>query len=253
MTIQAQRHRAWRRPARSGDFGDCCDLRVHRLGFGAMRMTVKEILGRPKDRGEAVTCAAEGRGLDYLSTRGFVRAFGQRGNNRRCALTLSKELVMRRKRAGAAGPPSGSERQARRNLAQVMARGSCRRLRVDGSIFSNCTEGRQSATEDQLGRYGVAEGGKIKHNRLSEVSLSQIENALNMADCLRCRTATACWIAEAEDVLSIASAEKIGVHSVFPLGAGQLSAAGSKRAQSPNRRILTPCSLRWAWLLRRSA
>src|SRR3954471_24640642 len=40
--------------ARSGTFQIGGDLPVHRLGFGAMRITGKEIWGPPEDHGEAI-------------------------------------------------------------------------------------------------------------------------------------------------------------------------------------------------------
>ena len=44
---------------RSGTFVIGGDLKVHRLGFGAMRITGRGIWGEPRDHGEAIaTCAA---------------------------------------------------------------------------------------------------------------------------------------------------------------------------------------------------
>jgi hypothetical protein len=40
--------------AKSGEFKIGGDLRVHRLGYGAMRITGKGIWGEPQDRNEAI-------------------------------------------------------------------------------------------------------------------------------------------------------------------------------------------------------
>ncbi|HXJ12593.1 MAG TPA: aldo/keto reductase, partial [Candidatus Limnocylindrales bacterium] len=56
--------------AKSGDFVIGGDLRVHRLGFGAMRITGKGIWGEPKDRAEAIRVLRKAveLGIDFIDT-----------------------------------------------------------------------------------------------------------------------------------------------------------------------------------------
>src|SRR5258708_33920382 len=53
-STSAAQSSAERPAAKAGDFVIGEDLRVHRLGFGAMRITGKGIWGEPKQRGGAI-------------------------------------------------------------------------------------------------------------------------------------------------------------------------------------------------------
>ncbi|HVZ28426.1 MAG TPA: aldo/keto reductase, partial [Rhizomicrobium sp.] len=56
--------------AKSGTFKIGGDLAVHRLGFGAMRITGQGIWGPPKDKAEALTVLRDlaGLGIDFIDT-----------------------------------------------------------------------------------------------------------------------------------------------------------------------------------------
>jgi aryl-alcohol dehydrogenase-like predicted oxidoreductase len=54
--------------SRSGQFAIGKDLKVHRLGFGAMRITGKGIWGPPADRSEALRTLRRLRDLDVVAT-----------------------------------------------------------------------------------------------------------------------------------------------------------------------------------------
>src|SRR6266478_7588206 len=56
--------------AKAGDFVIGGDLRVHRLGFGAMRITGKGIWGGPKDRAEAIRVLRKAveLGINFIDT-----------------------------------------------------------------------------------------------------------------------------------------------------------------------------------------
>ncbi len=65
--------------ATSGIFKLGGDLRVHRLGFGAMRITGKGVWGDPKDPAGArrVLRTAVELGVNFIDTRGFLRSGSQ--------------------------------------------------------------------------------------------------------------------------------------------------------------------------------
>src|SRR6266446_9406989 len=56
--------------AKAGDFVIGGDLRVHRLGFGAMRITGKGIWGEPKDRAESIRVLRKAieLGINFIDT-----------------------------------------------------------------------------------------------------------------------------------------------------------------------------------------
>src|SRR5258707_9551801 len=61
---------AERPAAKAGDFVIGGDLHVHRLGFGAMRITGKGIWGEPKDRAESIRVLRKAieLGINFIDT-----------------------------------------------------------------------------------------------------------------------------------------------------------------------------------------
>jgi pyridoxine 4-dehydrogenase len=107
--------------------------------------------------------------------------------------------------------------------------------------------------EDQLGTLKDLQAqGKIKHIGLSEVSVAQIEHAQKLVPIVTVQNRYSVLDRGAEDVLEYCERAKIGFIPWFPLGAGQLSAAGSKLAKIAEQAKITPSQLALAWLLRRS-
>ena len=242
--------------AKAGDFVIGGDLRVHRLGFGAMRITGKGIWGEPKDRGEAVRVLRKAMelGINFIDT---ADSYGPSVSEEIIAEALypyPKELVIATK-AGLerSGPdqwvPNGKPAHLRK-----ACEGSLRRLRVERiDLFQLHRIDDKVPAEDQLGTLKDLQAeGKIKHIGLSEVSVAQIENARKHVPIVTVQNRYSVLDRGAEDVLEYCEKEKVGFIPWFPLGAGQLSAAGSKLAKIAEQAKITPSQLALAWLLRRS-
>jgi pyridoxine 4-dehydrogenase len=242
--------------AKAGDFEIGGDLRVHRLGFGAMRITGKGIWGEPKDRREAIRVlrkAAE-LGINFIDT---ADSYGPSVSEEIIAEALypySEELVIATK-AGLERPgpdqwvPNGKPAHLRQ-----ACEGSLRRLRLERiDLFQLHRIDDKVPAEDQLGTLkDLQVEGKIKHIGLSEVSVAQIENARKVVPIVTVQNRYSVLDRGAEDVLEYCERAKIGFIPWFPLGAGQLSAAGSKLAKIAQQAKITPSQLALAWLLRRS-
>jgi aryl-alcohol dehydrogenase-like predicted oxidoreductase len=107
--------------------------------------------------------------------------------------------------------------------------------------------------EDSLGALKEAQrAGKIRHIGLSEVSPEQVQSARKIVPIVTVQNRYSVLDRGAEDVLEYCEQAKIGFIPWFPLGAGQLSAAGSKLAKIAAEAKITPSQLALAWLLRRS-
>jgi aryl-alcohol dehydrogenase-like predicted oxidoreductase len=167
--------------AKAGDFVIGGDLRVHRLGFGAMRITGKGIWGEPKDRAEAIRVLRKAveLGISFIDT---ADSYGPSVSEEIIAEALypyPKELVIATK-AGLERPgpdqwvPNGKPAHLRK-----ACEGSLRRLRVERiDLFQLHRIDDKVSAEDQLGTLKeLQKEGKIKHIGLSEVSVPQIENA----------------------------------------------------------------------------
>jgi aryl-alcohol dehydrogenase-like predicted oxidoreductase len=84
------------------------------------------------------------------------------------------------------------------------------------------------------------------------VSVAQIEHARKLVPVVTVQNRYSVLDRGAEDVLEYSERAKIGFIPWFPLGAGQLSAAGSKLAKFAEQAKITPSQLALAWLLRHS-
>ena len=255
-SISATQSSVERPAAKAGDFVIGGDLRVHRLGFGAMRITGKGIWGEPKDRGEAVRVLRKAveLGINFIDT---ADSYGPLVSEEIIAEALypyPKELVIATK-AGLERPgpdqwvPNGKPAHLRK-----ACEGSLRRLRVERiDLFQLHRIDDKVPAEDQLGKLKeLQKEGKIKHIGLSEVSVAQIENARKHMRIVTVQNRYSVLDRGAEDVLEYCEREEIGFIPWFPLGAGQLSAAGSKLAKIAEQAKMTPSQLALAWLLRRS-
>jgi pyridoxine 4-dehydrogenase len=247
---------AERPAAKAGDFVIGGDLRVHRLGFGAMRITGKGIWGEPKDRAEAIRVLRKAveLGINFIDT---ADSYGPSVSEEIIAEALypyPKELVIATK-AGLERPdpdqwvPNGKPEHLRK-----ACEGSLRRLRVERiDLFQLHRIDDKVPAEDQLGTLEDLQAeGKIKHIGLSEVSVAQIENARKLVPIVTVQNRYSVLDRGAEDVLEYCERTKIGFIPWFPLGAGQLSAAGSKLARIAEQAKITPSQLALTWLLRRS-
>jgi pyridoxine 4-dehydrogenase len=247
---------AERPAAKAGDFVIGRDLRVHRLGFGAMRITGNGIWGEPKDRAESVRVLRKAieLGINFIDT---ADSYGPAVSEEIIAEALypyPKELVIATK-AGLERPgPDRWVANGRPAHLRDACEGSLRRLRLERiELFQLHRIDDKVPAEDQLGTLKELQAeGKIKHIGLSEVSVAEIEHARTLVPIVTVQNRYSVLDRGAEDVLEYCEREKIGFIPWFPLGAGQLSTAGSKLARSAAQAKITPSQLALAWLLRRS-
>lgn len=255
-STSAAQSSAERPTAKAGDFVIGGDLRVHRLGFGAMRITGKGIWGEPKDRSESVRVLRKAveLGINFIDT---ADSYGPSVSEEIIAEALypyPNGLVIATK-AGLERPgpdqwvPNGKPAYLRK-----ACEGSLRRLRVERiDLFQLHRIDDKVPAEEQLGALKDLQAeGKIKHIGLSEVSVAQIENARKHVAIVTVQNRYSVLDRGAEDVLDYCERGKIGFIPWFPLGAGQLSAGGSKLAKIAAEAKMTPSQLALAWLLRRS-
>lgn len=255
-STSAAQSSAERPAAKSGEFVIGGDLRVHRLGFGAMRITGKGIWGEPKDRAEAIRVLRKALelGINFIDT---ADSYGPSVSEEIIAEALypyPKELVIATK-AGLERPgpdqwvPNGKPAHLRK-----ACEGSLRRLRVERlDLFQlHRIDGKVPAQDQFATLKDLQAEGKIKHIGLSEVSVAQIENARQHVPVVTVQNRYSVLDRGAEDVLEYCERAKIGFIPWFPLGAGQLSATGGKLAKIAAEEKITPSQLALAWLLRRS-
>ncbi len=241
---------------KAGEFLIGNDLRVTRLGYGAMRITGNGIWGQPADRTEAVRVLrrAVELGINLIDT---ADSYGPGVSEEIIAEALHPypaDLVIATKGGFVRPGPNQWVENGKPEHLRSACEGSLRRLQLDRiDLYQLHRIDPKVPAEDQLGTLKDLQAqGKIKHIGLSEVSVRQIQQARTIVPIVSVQNRYSVTDRGSEDVLEHFEKEKIGFIPWFPLAAGQVS-----RADSPIRRVAarwkaTPSQVALAWLLSRS-
>jgi pyridoxine 4-dehydrogenase len=242
--------------AKSGEFRIGGDLRIYRLGYGAMRITGKGIWGEPEDRKQAVDVLrrAVSLGINFIDT---ADSYGPHVSEEIIAEALHpypENLVIATKAGFDRTGPDQWVTNGRPEHLRAACEGSLRRLRLDRiDLFQLHRIDDKVAADAQLGTLKDLQAeGKIKHIGLSEVSVKQIEHARSIVPIVSVQNRYSVLDQAAGDVLEYCQRANIGFIPWFPLAAGEVSTAGSELARIAAQLKVSPSQLALAWLLRRS-
>jgi aryl-alcohol dehydrogenase-like predicted oxidoreductase len=242
--------------AQSGTFHLGGDLPVHRLGFGAMRITGKGIWGPPADHKEslAVLRRAIELGVNLIDT---AEAYGPHVSEELIAEALHpypKGLVIATKGGLERTGPNEWPVNGRPERLRQGVEGSLRRLRVERiDLWQLHRIDPDVPEEDQFGVIREFQReGKILHAGLSEVTVEQIERARKFFDVVSVQNRYNLADREWENVLDYCDRENIGFIPWFPLATGKLAEKGGPLARIAERHHATPAQIALAWLLKRS-
>ena len=242
--------------ANAGTFLIGNDLRVNRLGFGAMRITGEGIWGEPKDRAEAIRVLrrAVELGVNFIDT---ADSYGPLVSEEIIAEALHPYpagLVIATKAGFDRPGPNKWVENGRPEHLREACEGSLRRLRLERiDLFQLHRIDAKVPAEDQLGTLKQLQTeGKVKHVGLSEVSVAQIEMSRKTIPIVSVQNKYSLADQASDDVLTYCERENIGFIPWFPLAAGKLSGADSPLARMASAHLVTPSQLALAWLLRRS-
>jgi aryl-alcohol dehydrogenase-like predicted oxidoreductase len=242
--------------ANSGTFKIGDDLAIHRLGFGAMRVTGDGVWGPPKDRAESIRVLrrAVELGVNFIDT---ADSYGPHVSEEIIAEALHPYpagLVIATK-AGfdRTGPNKWTMNGDPQHLREA-CEGSLRRLKLDRiDLFQLHRIDSKFPAADQLGTLkDLQQQGKIKHIGLSEVSVKQIEHARTIVPIVTVQNKYSVVDRAADDVLDYCQSAGIGLIPWYPLAAGKVSGAASAIARDAEKLHITPSQLALAWLLHRS-
>jgi pyridoxine 4-dehydrogenase len=241
---------------RSGEFLIGNDLRVARLGFGAMRITGKGIWGEPADRAEAVRVLrrAVELGINFIDT---ADSYGPSVSEEIIAEALHPYpagLVIATKGGFERSGPDRWTENGRPEHLIAACEGSLRRLRLDRiDLYQLHRIDSKVSAEDQLGTLkNLQAQGKIKQIGLSEVSVKQIRQARTMVSIVSVQNRYSLADRGSEDVLQYCEQENLGFIPWFPLAAGRMSGSDSPISDAAARLKVTPSQVALAWLLARS-
>ena len=242
--------------AKAGEFLIGNDLRVTRLGFGAMRITGNGIWGNPADRPEAIRVLrrAVELGINFIDT---ADSYGPGVSEELIAEALypyPADLVIATKGGFERPGPNQWVENGRPEHLRSACEGSLRRLRLDRiDLYQLHRIDPRISAEDQLGTLKDLQAeGKIRHIGLSEVSVRQIQQARTIVPIVSVQNRYSVIDRGSEAVLAYCAKEKIGFIPWSPLAAGQVSGVNSPITRVAARWKVTPSQVALAWLLARS-
>jgi pyridoxine 4-dehydrogenase len=228
------------------------DLTVNRLGFGAMRLTGRGIMGEPEDPEEArrVLRRAVELGVNLIDT---ADSYGPEVSERIIAEALRPypaDLAIATKggytRPGGRWVPNGHPRHLRE-----ACEGSLRRLGVDRiELYQFHTPDPNVPFEDSV--WALAElrdEGKIRHVGLSNVGVRELEIAIDIVPIASVQNRYNLTNRHSEAVLQACEREGIGFIPWSPLGTGRLVRPGGPLGEIAARHDATPSQVALAWLL----
>jgi pyridoxine 4-dehydrogenase len=242
----------------AGEFLLGTDLRVTRLGYGAMRITGEGVWGPPKDRAEAVRVVRRAfeLGINFIDT---ADSYGPAVSEEIIAEALypyPAGLVIATKGGFDRSGPNQWKENGRPQHLREACEGSLRRLRLDRiDLYQLHRIDPKVPAEDQLGTLkDLQKQGKIKHIGLSEVSVKQIQHARKIIDVVSVQNRYSIADRGSEDVLEYCETEKLGFIPWFPLAAGRVGAEKKETTVSrlAARLKATPSQVALAWLLAKS-
>ena len=240
----------------SGEFLIGNDLRVTRLGFGAMRITGEGIWGEPADRAAAIRVLrrAVELGINFIDT---ADSYGPNVSEEIIAEALHPYptgLVIATKGGFMRPGPNQWVENGKPEHLRSACEGSLHRLRLERiDLYQLHRIDPKVPAEDQLGTLKDLQAqGKIKHIGLSEVSVQQIQHARTIVPIVSVQNRYSVTDRGSEDVLKYCEREKIGFIPWFPLAAGRVSGSESPISRIATQWKATPSQVALAWLLARS-
>jgi pyridoxine 4-dehydrogenase len=233
------------------------DLRVHRLGFGAMRITGRGVWGDPPDRIAAIALLRHvvESGVDFIDT---ADSYGPGTSETLIAEALHPypaQLVIATK-GGLLRPgrdrwePDCRPAHLRRACEASLKR--LRRERVD--LYQLHTVDPRVPLADSIGALvELQRAGKIRHIGVSNVNLRQLAEAQELASIVSVQNRYNLEDRSHDDVVEACTKAGLAFLPWYPLAAGAFAGrVGRRLAAVAQRHRATPSQVALAWLLRRS-
>ncbi len=239
----------------SGTFALGGDLPVHRLGFGAMRITGEGIWGPPKDHDTALAVCrrAVELGVDFIDTADSYGPYVSEDLLRE-ALHPYDGVVIATKGGLTRSGPNQWEQVAQPAYLRQCVHMSLRRLGVERlDLWQLHRIDAGVPVEDSLGAVKeLQDEGLIRHIGLSEVTVEELEQARQVVPIVSVQNLYNLANRQSEAVLDHCEANGIAFIPWFPVASGDLARPGGVLDGIAKETGATPAQLALAWLLKRS-
>jgi pyridoxine 4-dehydrogenase len=246
------------------------DLEVQRMGYGTMRLPGKDVWGEPDDpaRARSVLRRAIDLGINFIDTAWY---YGPLVSNRLIADALHpypRDLVIATKLGGKRLPDKGWASALRPEELRKGAEDDLRTLRLErlDVVHLRHMAGAGVPFMESLDALVAMQAeGKIRHLALSNVGVSEIEQALARTPIVAVQNMfnvsggggpmakyTHSEVDDPEGVLDFCTRKNIAYLPFFPLAVGNVAQAKPALAAIAGKHHATPAQIALAWLLARS-
>ena len=232
------------------------DLKVKRLGFGAMRLCGPGVWGEPENpaAAEAVLRRVVEVGINLIDTADI---YGPEVNERQISSALypyPDDLVIATKGGLVHPGPGQLLTNGRPQHLREACEGSLRRLKVDTiDVYQFHRPDSRVPFEDSV--WALAElrdEGKIRHVGLSNVGVREIVTALDIVPIVSVQNRYNLTDRSSEAVIETCEREGIAFIPWHPLATGRLARPGGALDKIASRHDATPAQVALAWLLAKS-
>jgi aryl-alcohol dehydrogenase-like predicted oxidoreductase len=245
-----------REAAKSGTFKIGGTLAVHRLGFGAMRITGPGVWGPPKDKAEALRVLRRlpELGVNFIDTADSYGPDVSEELIREALHPYDDALVIATKAGFTRSGPDRWTVNTRPEHLKEAAKKSLKKLGVERIALWQLHRVSGSFTmQDQFGAVKeLIDEGVIQYAGLSEVSVAEIEAARKVFPVATVQNHYNMASRESDDVLDYCEKNGIGFIPWYPLAAGDLADGGAALDRVAKAHDATHAQIALAWLLKRS-
>jgi pyridoxine 4-dehydrogenase len=228
-------------------------ITVHRLGFGAMRITGEGIWGPPADHDEVIRVLrrAVELGVDFIDTADSYGPYVSEELIHEALYPYPEGLVIATKAGLTRTGPNVWHPVGRPEYLRQECEMSLRRLgqeRLD--LFQLHRIDPKVPAEEQFGLLkDLLDEGKVRSVGLSEVSVAEIEAARQVVPISTVQNLFNLANRSSQSVLDYCDAEGIGFIPWFPIAAGDLAKPGGVLNEIVEATKATPAQVALAWLL----
>jgi len=240
--------------SKAGDVSLGGEISVHRLGFGAMRLTGEGIWGPPRDRSGALAVLrrAVELGVDFIDT---ADSYGPNVSEELIAEALfpyPAGLVIATKGGWNRPGPNQWTHDATPGHLRKAVEGSLKRLRLDRiDVYQLHIPDPVVSFEASVETLAqLRNEGKIRLVALSNVTQEHVERARKIVPIVSVQNRYSFGDREWEYVVNYCERNGIAFIPWFPLGAGKVAGEILGRIAQAHR--ASPTQIALAWLLRRS-
>jgi pyridoxine 4-dehydrogenase len=242
--------------AAGGTFALGGDLKINRLGYGAMRITGDGIWGEPKDPETAkkVLRRAVELGVNFIDT---ADSYGPEVSERLIGEALvpyAKNLIIATKGGLTRSGPNAWAAVGRPEYLRQCVELSLRRLKTERiDLWQLHRIDPKVPVEESLGAIkDLQKEGKIHHVGLSEVNAKEIEQAQKVLPIVSVQNEYNIGNRKHEETLLYCQKHNLGFIPWFPVAAGKLARAGGPLDKAAKQHKATVAQLSLAWLLHHS-